>query len=251
MTYLNLHDKVVAVTGGSSGIGKAVAVEAARCGANVAIIARTLQTIEGAVAEIKSFSSQGTLGVVADVSDMASILGALNAVVSTFGQLDILVNCAGRNDRKTLFETGEKDWDEVIRVNLKGTFICCRVAAEIMRKQNYGVIINVSSVGAKRGATGPHYSASKAGIHGLSANLAKELAPYGIRVNVVAPGPIDNTRMAQEWTLEKREQLEKATLLHRLGKPVEVAKAILFLASDDASFITGEVLDVNGGMLID
>ena len=168
------------------------------------------------------------------------------------GRIDILVNNAGVMRPASVEDTTEEEWERIMNVNLKGTFICSKAVMEVMKKQKYGKIVNIASASGKIGgvATGPHYSASKAGIICFTKTLARELAPYGINVNCVAPGPID-TPMFQLFSKETRESIIKRIPLGRIGEPRDVAEAVLFLVSDAAKYITGETLDVNGGFLMD
>lgn len=176
----------------------------------------------------------------------------VNQVERTFGRVDVLVNNAGIIRRGDIESVTEKDWDDVMAVNLKGAFNCCRAVVSLMRRQSYGKIINVSSVAAKTGdiTSAPGYSSSKAGMDALTKTLARQLAQYGINVNGVAPHAIE-TEMSAQWPPEKRKTIIDAIPMKRLGKPEEVAEAVIFLASDKAAFITGEILDVNGGFLMD
>jgi 3-oxoacyl-[acyl-carrier protein] reductase len=176
----------------------------------------------------------------------------VHQTVRDFGRLDILVNNAGIIRRGSIETVTEQEWDDVIGVNLKGAFNCCRAAAEIMIRQKAGKIVNVSSVAAKTGdiTSAPGYGPSKAGMDALTKTLARQLAPHGINVNGVAPHAIE-TEMSAEWPAERRKAIIEAIPLRRLGKPEEVAEAVLFLASERAAFITGEILDVNGGFIMD
>ncbi len=247
---MDFKDQVIVITGGSRGIGKSIAIEFSKLKASVVLIARNKETLEEVAATIQKDWLNKCVPFCGDVSNMFDMQRIFHQIEEQFGCIDVLINCAGINIRKSTFESTEEDWDKVIDVNLKGTFLCCKLACEIMKKKNGGSIINISSVGAKRGSTSPHYSASKAGINGLSACLAKEMAPFGIRVNVVSPGAVE-TDMAKQWSSSKRQKLIGETPLGRIGAPIEIAKAVVFLASEDASFITGENLDVNGGMVRD
>jgi 3-oxoacyl-[acyl-carrier protein] reductase len=176
----------------------------------------------------------------------------VNLTEKTFGRIDILVNNAGIIRRGTIETVTEEDWDRVIAINLKGTFNCCRAVVGPMKKRGGGKIVNVSSIAAKSGdiTSAPGYASSKAGGDALMKTLASQLAPCGIRVNAVAPHAIE-TEMSAEWPEEKRRKIIASIPLGRLGRPEDVAEAVLFLASESASFITGEILDVNGGTLMD
>jgi 3-oxoacyl-[acyl-carrier protein] reductase len=176
----------------------------------------------------------------------------IEKVLRIFSRIDILVNNAGIIRRGTIESVTEEEWDRVIAVNLKGPFICSKAVVDIMKRQGYGKIVNVSSIAGKMGdiTSAPGYGPSKAGLDALTKTLARQLAPYGIHVNGVAPHAIE-TEMSAEWSPEKRKSIVEAIPLKRLGKPEDVAEAVLFLASDAAAFITGEILDVNGGFLMD
>jgi len=193
-----------------------------------------------------------SLGIQADVTRFDQVDHMIQQAEEAFGGVDVLVNNAGTIRRGTIETMTEEDWDQVIRVNLKGTFNCSKAVVPIMKRQRKGKIVNVSSVAGKTGdiTSAPGYGPSKAAIDALTKTLARELAQYGINVNAVAPHAIE-TEMSAQWPEEKRRAIVEAIPLKRLGRPEEVAEAVLFLASDRADFITGEVLDVNGGFLMD
>ena len=241
-----LDSKTALVTGASRGIGRAVALELARRGADVALLATRREPLEQVAAEVQKLGRRA-LVLVSDVSDMGQMRAAFAQIRSTFGRLDILVNNAGINQRQKLDKITEAGWDETIDTNLKGAFICAKLAAEIMIPQRQGWIVNVSSVMGRMGGSSLDYSASKAGILGLTKALARSLAPHNILVNAVAPGPIE-TDQAKALPPDRMKQLVDSTPLGRIGKPDEVATVIAFLVSQDASFITGATIDVNGGM---
>ncbi len=176
----------------------------------------------------------------------------MSQVAEEFGRLDVLVNNAGIYEVLPVEEISEAQWDRVLDVNLKGAFFCCQAVVPAMKRQGEGRIVSVASSAGKAGGTlaGAHYSVSKAGVICLTKQLARELGPYGITVNAVAPGRID-TPMIRVASDEENEAFVRRTPLGRLGTPEDVAGAVVFLASDAASFITGEIVDVNGGLLID
>jgi 3-oxoacyl-[acyl-carrier protein] reductase len=245
--------RVALVTGAAKGIGRAAAAALAREKALVVINDLGPEDrLEAVAREIAGETGGRLVARVADVRQYGAVREMIARVEREFGRLDILVNNAGIIRRGSIATVTEADWDDVIAVNLKGAFNCCKAAAEIMIRQKYGKIVNVSSVAAKTGdiTSAPGYGPSKAGMDALTKSLARQLAPYGVNVNGVAPHAIE-TEMSAEWPAEKREAIIAAIPLKRLGRPEEVAEAVLFLASDKAGFITGEILDVNGGFVMD
>ena len=204
------------------------------------------------VADLIRADGGKTLALPADISRFDQVAEMINRVEESFQRLDILVNNAGIIRRGSIETVTEDEWDQVIAVNLKGTFNCCKSVVDLMKRQNGGKIINVSSVAGKTGdiTSAPGYGPSKAAIDALTKTLARQLAQYNINVNGVAPHAIE-TEMSAEWSDEKRRAIIEAIPLKRLGQPADVAEAVLFLASEKADFITGEILDVNGGFLMD
>ncbi|GAF80153.1 unnamed protein product, partial [marine sediment metagenome] len=210
-----------------------------------------IQTAEKVAREIKSLDQQA-LAIQVDVSDSKEVNRMVQSVLEKFKRVDILVNNAAIIKRGSIEDLTEEDWDRVMDVNLKGAFNCAKAVVGAMKKQRYGKIVNISSIAGKIGdlASAPCYGASKAGMTCLAKSLARELASYGINANVVAPHAIE-TDMSKEWSEEKRKSIIADIPLGRLGEPEDVAEAVVFLVSDKAKFITGEVLDVNGGCLMD
>ena len=248
---MNLVDKVAIVTGAGRGVGKAIAIALAREGANVIVNDIDIQTAEEVVKEIKSLGWKA-LAIRVDVSDSKEVNQMVQLALKKFKRVDILVNNAAIIKRGSIEDLTEEDWNRVIDVNLKGAFNCMKAVAGIMKKQRYGKIVNISSIAGKIGdlASAPCYGASKAGMICLAKSLARELAAYNINVNVVAPHAI-KTDMSKEWSEEKRKNIVANIPLGRMGEPEDIAEAVAFLVSDKAKFITGEVLDVNGGYLMD
>jgi len=249
---MTLNGRVVLVTGAARGIGKAIALAFAGKKAHVVINDICPKDELEKVAEGISALEVKSMAIQADISQSNQVREIIVQVERTFQRLDILVNNAGIIRRGTIETITEEDWDQVILTNLKGTFNCCKIVAPIIKRQKMGKIINVSSVAGKTGdiTSAPGYGPSKAAIDALTKTLARELAEYGINVNAVAPHAIE-TEMSAEWSEEKRKSIIEAIPLKRLGTPEDVAQAVLFLASDKASFITGEILDVNRGFFMD
>jgi len=248
---MRLKDKIAIVTGSARGIGKAIAIRFAREGAVVVINDVDLEKAEEVAHQIKSQRGRALVAK-ADVSNHKEVENMINNVYSNFKRIDILVNNAGIIKRGSIEDHSYEDWNKVIAVNLRGTYNCSKAVVPIMKKQRYGKIVNISSIAGKVGdiASAPSYGPSKGAINALTKSLARELAEYGIYVNAVAPHAIE-TEMSSEWSEEKRKEIIAQIPLRRLGRPEEVAAAVLFLASDEANFITGEILDINGGYLMD
>jgi len=247
---INLEGKSAIVTGGSLGIGTAIALKLAEYGANVAINYRKHK--EEAEEVIKKVKEAGRKGLVikADISVFEDAGKMLDTVIKEFGGLDILVNNAGINWDGVIWKMSEEQWDNVIDINLKGYFNYVRAVAPVFREQKSGKIVNVTSINGLRGKFGQaNYSASKAGIIGLTKAVAKELGKYGVNVNAVAPGLIE-TDMMKNATEEVRKMAIEEIVLKRIGQPEEVANVVAFMCSDLARHITGEVVKVDGGQYI-
>ena len=247
---MNLTGKNALVTGGSRGIGKAVCLELARQGANVAVnYAGRAQAAEEVAAACRELGVEA-FAVQADVADAAAVDAMVKEVAARFGRVDILVNNAGITRDKLALQMKEEDFDAVLDTNLKGAFLCMKAVYRPMMKQRYGRIINLSSVVGLRGNAGQaNYAASKAGLIGMSKSIAKELASRGVTVNLVAPGFID-TEMTAVLPEAAREALLKSIPLARLGQPEDVARAVAFFAAEESGYITGQVLCVDGGMAV-
>ncbi len=251
---MTLNDRVAIVTGAGSpkGIGRAIALMLAKYGANVVVADLNLEGAEAVAEEIRAMGRKA-LAVQVNVIDKNAIDEMMDKTVAEFGRLDILVNNAGITQPVRVPDTTEADWDRVVDVNLKSTFLCSQAAIEIMKKNKYGRIVNMSSVSGKQGGGvfgGAHYSAAKAGILGFSKALAKEVVTDGITVNSVAPGAVA-TEIRKGISDEKEKAIADAIPMKRVGKPEEIAFAVAFLAADEAAYITGEDIDINGGSYID
>ncbi|HBT79033.1 MAG: 3-oxoacyl-[Selenomonas sp.] len=245
-----LDGKVALVTGASRGIGRAIALKLASEGAKVAInYAGNTAKAEAVKAEIEAAGGEAML-VQADVSDAAQVDAMVKTVAEAFGTIDILVNNAGITRDGLLMRMKEEDFDAVLNTNLKGVFHCTKAVSRLMMKKRYGRIVNMASVVGLMGNAGQtNYAAAKAGVMGFSKSAARELASRGITVNTVAPGCI-NTDMTAVLPDKVKEGMLQSIPLQRIGEPEDVANAVLFLASDLAAYITGQNVDVDGGMVM-
>ncbi len=242
---LSLENRVAVVTGGGRGIGRAISHELARRGACVVINDKSGESV--VCSEINDAGGKADC-FKADVSDFSQAQELIKFTVETFGDLHILVNNAGITRDGLLLSMSEEDWDAVLRVNLKSTFNCSKAAIKHMIRKRYGRVISVASVAGQMGNAGQtNYSASKAGIIGFTKSLAREVASRNITVNAIAPGFVD-TDILKAMAPETLEAAVKMVPLGRKGKPEEIAYAVAFLASDQAAYITGQVLGVDGGM---
>ena len=245
-----LDGKVAVVTGASRGIGRAIALRLASEGAKVAInYAGNKMAAEEVKAAVEKVGGEAIL-VQTDVSDGLSVNKMISTVVETFGSIDILVNNAGITRDSLLLRMKEEDFDAVLNTNLKGIFLCTKTVVKLMAKKRSGRIINMASVVGLTGNTGQaNYAAAKAGVIGFTKSAAKEFSSRGITVNAVAPGFID-TDMTVGLSDKAKEMILASIPLGRMGSPDDVAEAVLFLASDRAAYITGQVLNVDGGMVM-
>ncbi len=248
--YEDLSGKVAVVTGGARGIGKVICLKLADQEVHIVVndITRDENT-DSLIEQLKDFGVRA-LFVQADISKLEEAKALINGVNDEFGKIDILINNAGITRDNLLLRMKEKDWDDVIAVNLKGTFNCMQAAARHMMKQRSGAIINISSIVGVYGNPGQvNYSASKAGVIGLTKTVAKELAPRGVRVNAIAPGFIE-TEMTKKIPEEKQKLVIEKIPLGKFGTPDDVALLVSFLVSDEAKYITGQIIGLDGGLVI-
>lgn len=248
---MKLRDRVAVVTGSGRGIGEAVALALSKEGACVVVSDIDAGSAQKTSDQISSMQGK-SMAVRADVSSRSEVRDLFNKTIERFGRIDILVNNAGIFSRTPILEISEDQWDRVIDVNLKGTFLCCQEAVPVMLKQRYGRIVNMASLAGKRGGvtSGINYASSKGGVISLTRALAKQLAPHNILVNAIAAANIE-TEMLQAYEPEAREKQLREIPLGRYGRPEEVAKVVVFLVSDDAGYIVGETINVNGGVFMD
>jgi len=244
---MDLKDQIVLVTGGARGIGKAIAENFAKKGAHLVIADISLSSAEDTAKEIAATGVK-TLALSLDVSKAGDVTAAFADIIKEFGRIDVVINNAGITKDGLLLRMKEEDWDAVININLKGVFLCSKEAVKLMVKQRYGRIVNIASVVAFIGNPGQaNYSASKAGIVGLTRTIAAEYASRGITVNAVAPGFIA-TAMTEALPDNIRQEMLKSIPVGTFGSVDDVANAVAFLASRDNGYITGQVIHVNGGM---
>ncbi len=245
---MKLKGRTAVITGASRGIGFSIAELFAREGAQLALADINNAEIEQAARTIAESENAQTMAVTADVSKARDCEQTINAALDKFGKIDILINNAGITKDGLLIRMAEADWDSVMSINLKGSFLMSKAAAKAMIKQRSGRIVNISSVAGQTGNAGQvNYSASKSGLIGLTKSLARELASRNILVNAVAPGFV-NTNMTKNFSEEIKAKLLEAIPLKRFAEPKDIARAALFLASEDSEYITGQVLAVNGGL---
>lgn len=247
---MKLEGKVALVTGASRGIGREIALGLAKQGADVVVnFSGSEERANQVAAEIKELG-RNAIAVQCDVSNSESVTSMVKATIDTFGKLDILVNNAGITKDNLLMRMKEDEWDDVININLKGVFLCTKAVTRQMMKQRSGRIINISSIVGVSGNPGQaNYVAAKSGVIGLTKTTAKELSSRGITVNAIAPGFI-TTDMTDKLTEDVKDQMLKQIPLARFGEPSDIANVVVFLASEDSRYMTGQTLHVDGGMVM-
>jgi 3-oxoacyl-[acyl-carrier protein] reductase len=245
----NRKEKIAIVTGGAQGIGKAVAFQLAEQGASIVVGDINEEAARQTAADIEG-KGWRAISVKVDVGDVNSVNQLIERTLASFSRIDILINNAGITRDNLLIRMGDEDWDAVMKVNLKGVFNCTRAAAKVMMKQRSGRIVSISSIVGLIGNPGQsNYAAAKAGIIGLTKSVARELAPRGITVNAIAPGYIE-TNMTADLPQKAKDAFLSAVPLGRPGSPEDVAKVVAFLVSDDAAYLTGQTIHVDGGMVM-
>jgi 3-oxoacyl-[acyl-carrier protein] reductase len=250
IAFCSLEGRVAVITGAARGIGRAIGERLASLGADVVVADMQSELAEKCANEIAESTGRKTLAIKVNVADAKSASEMVEKTINEFNRIDILVNNAGITRDTLILRMEEADWDAVIDVNLKGAFNCSKAAIRPMMRQRYGRIVNISSVSGQAGQVGQtNYSASKAGLIGFTKALAREVASRQITVNSVAPGFIP-TALTNDLSEDLKDMILKATPLGRMGKPEEIAAAVAFLASEEAAYITGQVLAVDGGMVM-
>jgi len=249
---MRFKDKVVIITGSGQGIGQSIAKALAREGASLVINDINVDAARKTAEKIKEAFHTDALFVRTDVRSRDAIYSLIELCMQNFGRIDILVNNAGFCPLTKIEDITEQEWDEVLNINLRGVFFCSQAVSPIMKEQRRGKILNMASLAGKIGgiSSGIHYSIAKAGVICLTKCFARALAPFGVTVNAIAPGPID-TQMTQAFPPDVRANLVQTCPLGRFGDVQDIAEAALFLLSDGSNYITGEILDVNGGLLMD
>jgi len=243
---VDLSNRVAVVTGSGRGIGRAIALKLAEVGATV-VVNDIDEAVEAVAEEIRAMNRQ-SLAILADVSSSSDVARLMETTKATYGKVDILVNNAGITRDQILVRMSDEDWDRVLNVNLRSVFLCSRAVLRQMIKQRWGRIISIASIVGVAGNPGQaNYASAKAGIIGLTRTIAREVASRGITANVIAPGFID-TEMTQRLEEKRRQELMGHIPLGYLGSPRDVAEAVAFLASEEARYITGQILNIDGGM---
>ena len=249
---MKFKDKVAVITGGGQGIGKAVAQSLAAEGASIVIGDLNFRKAQETGEEVKESYQMKVSVKETDVKKRDDVYDLMGFAEKEFGTIDILFNSAGICPLTKTEDITEEEWNEVIDINMRGVFFCCQAVLPIMKRQCRGRILNMASLAGKVGgiAVGAHYSASKAGVICLTKSFAKILGPFGVTVNALAPGPVE-TAMIKDWAQDVKEDMMRQAPLGRLAETEDIAEAALFLLSDGARHITGEIVDINGGLLMD
>ena len=249
---MRFEGKVAVVRGSAQGIGKGIAKSLAAEGASIIVSDINATNASTTAREIKEIFDATTLSFETDVKKKTEIDALVEYTLEHLGKIDILVNNAGIMYQTKVADLTEREWDDVLDVNLRGVFFCCQSVSPVMKQQKRGRIVNMASIAGKIGgiASGAHYAVSKAGVICLTKVFARELAPFGVTVNALAPGPVDTT-LINSFPPEVRESFSRNCPLGRIADVEDIAEAALFLLSDGAKHITGEILDVNGGLLMD
>ena len=249
MSHIELQGQVAMVTGAGRGIGRAIALELATAGADLVLCARTAAQLEEVAGEVRALGRRALVAC-GDVSRAAEVDSVVEQALKEFGRIDILVNNAGIARDSVLLRMKEEDWDKVLEVNLRSAFLCTRAVSRGMLKQRSGRIVNITSVIGLMGNTGQaNYAASKAGLIGFTRSVARELASRGITVNAVAPGYIE-TEMTRDLPAKAREWILERIPMGSLGQPEDVARMVRFLSAPQTRYVTGQVLNVDGGMVM-
>lgn len=243
--------RIVLVTGAAQGIGKAIAIKFLEQGESIILTDVKEEQLKKATKEISNLKGDSSYYIL-DVSKSAEVEKTVDLIINKMGRIDILINNAGMGVFGEIEDVTDELLDEVLKINFKGAFYLCRKVVPIMKKHSYGKIVNISSIVAKRGdnTTSPCYGSSKGALTVLTKSLARQLGPFGINVNGVAPHAID-TSIMKLWDEEKKREVAKSLPVRRIGKPEDVASAVLFLASDEASYITGQIINIDGGHFMD
>ena len=248
---IGLTERVAVVTGAARGLGQAIALRLIEEGASLICADIDFQSVQQVVSQATAQVVKA-LPIQVDVSKSDEVKAMIQEALNTFGKVDILINNAAIWETAKVEEMKEEQWNRLMEVNLKGIFLCCREVIPYMKTKNFGRIVNIASIAGRTGGNVPaaHYAASKGGVIAFTKALARELSPFGITVNCVAPG-VCETPLTQSWPREVKENIRQRVPLGRLGNGEDIAGAVTFLVSQDANYITGETIEVNGGLLMD
>ncbi len=250
---MRLEEKVAIVTGSSRNVGRGIALRLAEEGADIVVNYVSNKEVANEAAKMIEDLGRKVIVIKANVSNYSEVEDMIQRTIDNFGEIDILVNNAGISNRTPIWDVSEEEFDKTISINLKGTFNCCKAVINHMRKQKSGKIINISALAGTSGLlpASVHYCASKAAIIGLTKSLAIHVAPYNITVNAIAPGQLDSPDLRSSRTAEQMRELRRRIPMGRLGRIEEVAETVVFLASGNTGFVTGETININGGVYMD